>query len=106
MSPPKVDYRRRAWPRVLVFVLVGVAAAGCSNSARFDSSSYSSSDRPIPTQNLTSVQAPLGSARVDTQPLPAVSPPATVAAAPGTFGAASSANYRSSGKYSDITGSS
>src|SRR5215475_14575789 len=99
MSRPKVESRSRAWPRVTVLALVGVAAAGCSDSARFDSSSYNT-DRPSPPQNVASATpAPQASSRVVAQPLPAVSQPAT---APVYGGQGS---YRSSGQYADITGS-
>ena len=104
MPRPKVESRPRAWPRVLVLALVGIGAAGCSGSARFESSSYSS-DRPIPTQDVSSISTPPASARVEAQPLPALTPPATVTAAPGTYGAQGSSSHRSSGQYSDITGS-
>ena len=40
----------RAWPRVVILGLVGIAAAACSNSARFDS--YNA-DRPVPPHNVT-----------------------------------------------------
>jgi murein DD-endopeptidase MepM/ murein hydrolase activator NlpD len=105
MPRPKVDYRPRAWPRVLVLALVGVAAAGCADSARFESSSYSS-DRPAPPQNISSTQKPSSATHVEARPLAALTPPATVASAPGTYGAQSPASYRSTGQYSDITGSS
>src|SRR5215813_7382653 len=102
MSRPKVESRSRAWPRVTVLALVGVAAAGCSGSARFDSSSYNT-DRPLPPQNVASATpAPQASARVVAQPLPALSQPATVSTAPA-YG--SQGGYRSSSQYADITGS-
>jgi murein DD-endopeptidase MepM/ murein hydrolase activator NlpD len=101
MPRPKVESRSRAWPRVLVLALVGIAAAGCSDSARFESNSYNA-DRPAPPQNVASTMpAPSAPARVETQPLPA---PATVSAAPGTYGA-HYPTYRSSDQYSDVTGS-
>lgn len=103
-----VESRPLAWPRVAVLALVGVAAAGCSDSARFDSSSYAN-DRP--PQNVAAA-APAYSAagRVEAQPLPAPSQPATVAAAPApTYTPAaytpSSGSHHSNGQYSDITGS-
>ena len=102
MPRPKVDSRPRSWPRALAFALVGMAAAGCADSARFESSSYIS-DRPAPPQSVSSRPAPSESARIETQPL---SPPAAVAAAPGAYGAASPASYRQNGQYSEITGSS
>jgi murein DD-endopeptidase MepM/ murein hydrolase activator NlpD len=102
MSRPKVESRPRAWTRVTVLALVGVAAAGCSDSARFDSASYNT-DRPSPPQNVASATpASRPSARVEAQSLPALSQPATLAAAP-TYGGPSS--YRPSSQYADITGS-
>ena len=106
MPRPMVESRPLAWPRVAVLALVGVAAAGCSDSARFDSSSYTT-DRP--PQNVAAA-APTYSAagRVESQPLPA--PPATVAAAPApTYTPAaytpSSGGYHSNVQNSDVTGS-
>jgi murein DD-endopeptidase MepM/ murein hydrolase activator NlpD len=86
--------------------LVGVAAAGCSDSARFDSSSYDNS-RPAPPQNVTGAVAPPPAyARVDAQPLPAPSQPATVPATTNYgYGTQGAGAYRPSGQYSDITGS-
>jgi murein DD-endopeptidase MepM/ murein hydrolase activator NlpD len=103
MPRSKVDSRPRAWPRVSVLALVGFAAAGCSDSARFTSGSYSS-ERPIPTQSVGSL--PSAPARVEAHTLPPVSPPATVATAPGAYGAYTGASYRSGGQYSDVTGAS
>jgi murein DD-endopeptidase MepM/ murein hydrolase activator NlpD len=101
MPRPKVECSPRAWSRAAVLALVGVAAAGCSDSARFDSSSYNT-DRPLPPQNVASARpAPASSGRVEAQSLPALSQPATVSA----YGAQSQGSYRSSGQYSDVTGS-
>jgi len=101
MPRPKVECSPRAWSRAAVLTLVGIAAAGCSDSARFDSSSYNT-DRPLPPQNVASATpAPASSRRVEAQPLPALSQPATVSA----YGAQSQGTYRSSGQYSDVTGS-
>jgi murein DD-endopeptidase MepM/ murein hydrolase activator NlpD len=100
----KVELVPRAWPRVVVLALVGIAAAGCSDSARFDSSSYNS-DRPAPPQNVASTVAPPPAPRVEAQPLPAVSEPATISAAPGAYNAPAPAYYRPNSQNSDITGS-
>jgi murein DD-endopeptidase MepM/ murein hydrolase activator NlpD len=101
----KVELVPRAWPGAIVLALVGIAAAGCSDSARFDSSSYSS-DRPAPPQSVSSVAAPPpASARVEAQPLPSVSQPATVSAAPGNYSPPTPAYYRPNSQYSDVTGS-
>jgi murein DD-endopeptidase MepM/ murein hydrolase activator NlpD len=108
LTRTKVESRPLAWPRVAVLALVGVAAAGCADSARFDSSSYPN-DRP--PQNVAAATPSYSAAgRVEAQPLPAPSQPATVAAAPApTYTPASytpsSGGYHSSGQSSDITGS-
>ncbi len=47
----QVQSRPLAWPRVVVLALVGISAAGCADSARFDSSSYDAG-RPAPPQNV------------------------------------------------------
>jgi murein DD-endopeptidase MepM/ murein hydrolase activator NlpD len=100
MSRPKVPSRPCTWPRVAVLALVGIAAAGCSDSARFDSA-YNL-DRPAPPQEVTgSIPARPTPARVEAQPLPAPNQPATITAANGAPG--SGAN-RPSAYYSDVTG--
>ena len=97
-----VESRPLAWPRVAVLALVGLAAAGCADSARFDSSSYTT-DRP--PQNVAAATPTYSAAgRVEAQPLPAPSQPATVAA--GSSPTYTPAAYTpSSGGYSDVTGS-
>lgn len=106
MPRPKVQSRLSAWPRVVVLALVGVAAAGCADSARFDSASYDSG-RPAPPQNVAgSAAAPQAYGRVEAQPLPAPSQPATVPASPNySYSSQGTGAYRSGGQYSDITGS-
>src|SRR5262245_63139319 len=96
MPRSMVESRPLAWPRVAVLALVSVAAAGCADSARFDSSS---TDRP--PQNVAAATPTYSAAgRVEAQPLPAPSQPATVAAAPApTY---TPAAYTPS---SDVTGS-
>jgi murein DD-endopeptidase MepM/ murein hydrolase activator NlpD len=104
MPRSKVESRPRAWPRTVVLALVSVAAAGCSDSARFESSSYNT-DRPAPPQNVaSSLPAPPAPGRVEAQPLPAPSQPATDSATPGTYGSQSLGTYRSANQYSDVTG--
>jgi murein DD-endopeptidase MepM/ murein hydrolase activator NlpD len=99
MPRPKVECSPRAWSRAAVLAFVGIAAAGCSDSARFDS--YNTG-RPLPPQNVASATpAPASSGRVEAQPLPALSQPATVSA----YGVQSQGTYRPSGQYSDVTGS-
>ena len=51
MPRRKLQTRPRAWPRVVILGLVGIAAAACSDSARFNS--YNT-DRPAPPHNVTS----------------------------------------------------
>jgi murein DD-endopeptidase MepM/ murein hydrolase activator NlpD len=101
-----VESRPLIWPRVAVLALVGIAAAGCADSARFDSSS-NTTDRP--PQNVAAATPTYSAAgRVEAQPLPA--PPATVAAAPApTYTPAAytpnSGGYGANAQYSDVTGS-
>ncbi len=104
MPRSMVESRPCAWPRVIVLALIGIVAAGCSDSARFNSSSYNA-DRPAPPQNVSSIPAPPASTRVEAQPLPALSQPATVSAAPSTYGTQSPSIYRTPKQYSDVTGS-
>lgn len=107
MPRRKVESRPLAWPRVAVLALVGSAAAGCSDSARFDSFT---TDRP-PQTVASATPAYSGSGHVEAQPLPAPSQPATVAASPApaysstTYAPQDSGSYRSSSQYSDVTGS-
>jgi murein DD-endopeptidase MepM/ murein hydrolase activator NlpD len=98
-----------AWPRVAVLALTAFAAAGCSSSERFDSNPYAS-NRNAPQQEVTgSIAARPQSGRVETQPLPAPSRPATVASsAPAggvAYGAQGLGAYRPGVQNSDITGS-
>jgi murein DD-endopeptidase MepM/ murein hydrolase activator NlpD len=109
MSRINVPSRSRAsshtWPHVAVLALVGIAAAGCSDSARFDSNPYAS-NRSARQQETTGsiVSRPATSARVESQPLPAPSRPATVAATGGVAtGAHGLGAYRPG--TSDVTGS-
>jgi hypothetical protein len=64
-----------------VLAVVGFAAAGCADSARFDSNPYAS-NRATPPQETTGsiAQRPAHTARVESQPLPAPSRPSAVAA--------------------------
>ena len=96
----------RSWPRVAVLALVGIAAAGCSDSARFDSNPFASNRQVVQPQDTTGsigARQP-ASNRVYSQPLPAPSRPATVAAAGGVAnGAQGLGAYRPGSP--DITGS-
>jgi murein DD-endopeptidase MepM/ murein hydrolase activator NlpD len=107
MSRPKVPSHPRVWPRVAVLALVGVAVAGCENSARFDSNPFAS-NREAPRQDVTGsvTSRPASYASVVSQPLPAPSRPATVASAgSASYGEHGFAAYRPSSRTSDVTGS-
>lgn len=98
--PRSVSPRPQVW-RVAVLALIGVSAAACSDSARFQSSSYS---RGVPPQEVAGsvAQRPATtSSRVEAQPLPAPSRPATVAASGISSGGQGLGAYRPSG---DATG--
>jgi LysM repeat protein len=91
--------------------MVGVAAASCSDSARFDSNPYAS-NRQAPAQQQQETTGSIASrpaahARIEAQPLPAPSRPATVAANGGmASGAQGLGAYRpGTTPSSDITGS-
>jgi murein DD-endopeptidase MepM/ murein hydrolase activator NlpD len=75
------------WPHVAVLALVGMAAAGCSDSGRFDSSPYASNRNARQQETTGSISSrPATSARVESQPLPATSQPATGGVATGAQG--------------------
>ncbi len=74
--------RPHIWLRVAVPALMGLAAAGCSNSARFNSNPFASTAQ-APRQEATGSIAQRPVTRVEAQPLPAPSRPATVAARTG-----------------------
>jgi murein DD-endopeptidase MepM/ murein hydrolase activator NlpD len=106
MPRPKVPSRSRVWPQVAVLALVGVAVAGCENSARFDSNPFAS-NRQAPAQDVTgSISSrPATNQSVVSQPLPAPSRPATVAAPRGaSYGDRGFAAYRPPHN-PDVTGS-
>ena len=103
MPRPMVESRPLSWPRLAVLALVGVSAAGCSDSARFDSSSYTT-DRP-PQNVAAATPTYSGAGRVEAQPLPAPSQPVTVAAAPAPTYTPAAYTPSSGGQYSDVTGS-
>ena len=102
MSRSNVPSHPRVWPRVAVLALVGVAVAGCENSARFDSNPFAS-NREASRQDITGSVASrtASNASVASQPLPAPSRPDTVA----SYGARGFAAYRPSSPTSDVTGS-
>jgi murein DD-endopeptidase MepM/ murein hydrolase activator NlpD len=107
MPRPMVPSRPRAWSRVAVLALVGVAVAGCENSARFDSNPFASNRAPRP-EYTGSVAHHAGRARsVQAQPLPAPSRPRTVAARRNgvAYGDRGFAAYRPASRSADVTGS-
>ena len=99
-----VPSRSRVWLRVAVPALLGIAVAGCADSARFDSNPYASNNRTSPQETTGSISPRSTYNRVDSQPLPAASQPATVAASGGVAtGAQGLGAYRP--HTSDVTGS-
>jgi len=105
MSRPSTSSYPLVWSRVAALALVGVAVAGCSNSGRFDTPYYSSSNNPQTRQfeatGSISRAAPRGN--VVSQPLPTPSRPATVASGSGyATGAQGLGAYRPG---ADVTGS-
>jgi murein DD-endopeptidase MepM/ murein hydrolase activator NlpD len=80
MSRLDVPSRLYALPRIAVFSLIAVAAAGCADSARF------SSNDP-PPQDVTGSVARRTTSRVETQALPAPSRPASIAPGQVTYAA-------------------
>jgi murein DD-endopeptidase MepM/ murein hydrolase activator NlpD len=111
MPRPTVSSRSRAFASVAVLALVGVSAAGCADSARFDSNPFASNHQaPPPQQEVT---GSVGGQRpmyrpIESQPLPAPSQPATVA--PGVSSNTGGVSYGAQGlgayrPPSDVTGS-
>jgi len=109
--PSRLRRTPHMWPRVAVLALVGVAAASCSDSGRFDSNPFASDRKASAPQETTGsiTPRPVSTARVEQQPLPAPSRPATVAinSPTGTAtGAQGLGAYRpTAANNSDITGS-
>ena len=93
MSPLDVPFRSRAFPQIAVLSLIAIAAAGCSDSARFSS-------RQSPPHDVTGSVANRPVSRVQAQPLPAPSHPATTAAYGGQ-----QAYYRPAPRAPEVTGS-
>lgn len=78
MPRSNVPSRSRAWPRVAILGLIGIVAAGCSDSARFTSDRVAY--RPLPPSDITGSipHRQLPASSVTAQPLPA--PPSRTAA--------------------------
>src|SRR5665213_2925104 len=101
----QLPYRSRVCLRVAVPALLGIAVAGCADSARFDSNPYASNRQSPPQETTGSISPrPAATTRVVSQPLPAPSRPATVAASGGVAtGAPGLGAYRPA--TGDVTGS-
>ena len=87
-----VPFRLRAFPQIAVFSLIAIAAAGCSDSARFSS-------RRAPPQDVTGSVATRPVSRVEARTLPAPSRPETIAS-PRAY----SAPYRPAVRAPEYTG--
>ena len=100
-----VPSQSRNWPRLAILAVVGVTAAGCADSARFDSNPYASNHR-TPPQDVTGSISSRPVRRVETQALPAPTPtrpysvPAGVASGAEGLGA-----YRPGTRAPEYTGS-
>ncbi len=104
--PFSVQFRSRAWPRVAILALVAVAAAGCSDSARFASNRNEYYQPPRSEVTGSIARPPASTSRVVSQPLPAPSKPSTVAAYRGGVanGAQGLGAYRPATRAGEITG--
>ncbi len=110
MPRSPVPLHSLVWPRVAALALIGVAVAGCSSSARFDTpyASNAQSTPPRSTEVTGSIAPrPAPSGQIVSQPLPSPSQPATVAASSGGYasGAQGLGAYRPSPRNADVTGS-
>ncbi|MGB7259214.1 MAG: M23 family metallopeptidase [Pseudolabrys sp.] len=108
MSRPDVPFRPRLDPRVFALALIAIGTASCSDSARFDtpySSPFSTSRASAPETTGSISTRPAASNQVVSQPLPAPSRPATVAATGVAGGAGGLGAYRPAERSADITGS-
>ncbi|HXD43543.1 MAG TPA: peptidoglycan DD-metalloendopeptidase family protein [Pseudolabrys sp.] len=97
--------RSRTWPRLAILAVVGVTAAGCADSARFDSNPFAS-NRSAPSQDVTGSISSRPVHRVEAQPLPAptATRPYTVPAGVAS-GAQGLGAYRPGGHAPEYTGS-
>ena len=73
MPRSDVPCRSPLWPRAAVLASVGLLAAGCADSARFDSNPYAANTQVRPQSDVTGSinPQPAPSNRVVSQPLPA-----------------------------------
>src|ERR1035438_4341739 len=100
MPPINVPSRSHFWPHVAVLALVGIAAAGCSDSSRFDSNPYASNRNARQQETTGSIASrPASSGHVESQPQP-LPLPAPSRPAPGARGRGPSPPGTS-----DVTGS-
>jgi murein DD-endopeptidase MepM/ murein hydrolase activator NlpD len=89
----------RVFPRIAVFSLIAVSAAGCADSGRFSS-------REAPPQETTGSVASRSASRVEARSLPpAPSRPATVVSSSVAYGASGLGAYRPGTQTTDVTGS-
>lgn len=95
----------RTWPRFAVLAVVGVTAAGCADSGRFDSNPYAS-NRRAPAQDVTGSISSRPVHRVETQALPAPTPTRPYSVPAGVAnGAQGLGAYRPGGQTPEYTGS-
>ena len=109
MPRPTVPSRLHGWPRVTALILLGATVAACSDSARVNNFNFNTrtSQAAPPPQEVTGSIAPrpVPSGAVMSQPLPAPSRPATVAASGVSSGAQGLGAYRPPVPSAEITGS-
>jgi murein DD-endopeptidase MepM/ murein hydrolase activator NlpD len=109
MPRPIVPSRLHGWLRVTVLVVLGASVAACSDSARVNNFNFNTrtSQAAPPPRDVTGSIAPrpAPSGYVSSQPLPAPSRPATVAASGVSSGAEGLGAYRPPVPSAEITGS-
>ncbi len=91
----------RNWPRYIVVAALGLSAAGCADSARFDSNPYASNRSAPAAADITGSVATRPAPRVEAQPLP---PPPTQQAGVAS-GAQGLGAYRPQTRTLEYTGS-
>jgi murein DD-endopeptidase MepM/ murein hydrolase activator NlpD len=92
--------------RAAAFAVIAIAAAGCSDSGRFEVDNPFASSRPAtPPQDVTGSVPSRPSSRISSQPLPAPSRPQTVASTGVVQGAGGLGAYRPAQPTQDVTGS-
>ena len=103
MSASVVSPRARNWARATALAAITLAISGCSDSGRFEVNNPFASSKPNtpPADVTSSVSSRPASSKIASQPLPAPTRPATVAASGVSQGAGGLGTYRPS----DVTGS-